>query len=226
MEQRQDAIKGYKEDYLTLQKKWRKESEELFLVGKLAYWTYWLSYYAANKSEEKREELFAIKRKGMQLLSQSQYTQLRKYIPGFSNKLCYRHYGMMKRKNVNVHHFLNRNQEHLQACENCKKREEHFYTLYSLAVLDQYGENDKRPLFIMYIPYDLMKGIFPALETLESVKVYPQREYGKIRVDRKQNSNLEPVFSIKLIKKKFEQSYKALQNYFEHAENRVRETAN
>src|SRR6478752_3075409 len=206
MEQKHDAIKGYKEDYLTLQKTWRKESEELFLVGKLAYWTYWLSYYAANKSEEKREELFAIKRKGMQLLSQSQYTQLR--------------------KNINVHHFLNRNQEFLQACENCKKREEHFYTLYSLAVLDQYGEKDKRPLFIMYIPYDLMKGIFPALETLESVKVYKKREFGKIRVDGKQNWNLEPVFSIKLIKKKFEQSYEALQNYFEHAENRVRETAN
>ena len=226
MEQKLDAIKGYKEDYLTLQKQWRKESEELFLVGKLAYWTYWLSYYAVNKREEKQDELYAIKRKGMQLLHQSQYTQLRKYIPDFSNKLCYRHYSMMKRKNINVHHFLNRYQEHLQACENCKKGEEHFFTLYSLAILDQYGESDKRLLFIMYIPYPLMKDTFPALEALEPVKRYKQREFGKIRVDREQNWNLEPVFSIKLIKKKFEQSYEALQNYFEHAENRVRETAN
>jgi hypothetical protein len=208
------TIEEYRHDYIELQKQWRKHSKELFLVGKLAYWTYWISKYAERSYNEERQQLYALKHKGFLLLAKSKYTQLRKYVPEITNKLCRSHYKIMKSKKRNTHWFLDTYRQSLLECEDCQKGQEHYYSLYSLAVLDDVGEGDKHILFVLYVPYLLFNESLPTLEELRPVKFY-RSEFGRIRVSKQDNWKLNNVFSLKTIIKKFNQNYEELHQYFE-----------
>lgn len=201
-------IEEYKNYYHELQKEWKSRDKELLLVGRLAYWTYWISKYAENsKGKEERSKLFNLKRNGLLLLTQSKYTQIRRHVPEVHRKLCYKHSHKRNRKNGYIGWFLDRYQDELKNCEKCKKNEEHYYSLYSVAILNGIGDEEKKPIFIFYSPYRLLKEQFPPLEELRSVKKYNGRERGI------KNINLGDGFSVKLCVKKFIQNYEELQQY-------------
>lgn len=152
------------------------ERPGVLLVGRLGYWTYWISKYAeAAESKEEKNQLFQMKSNGLTLLAKSEYVQIRKYVPGYHSKLCYKHHDLMKKSSINPHLFLYKNAKHLVKCQKCKalKKEEHYYSLYSVAVLNEKEDIDRRkPLFIMYSPYPTLKDHFPELVSLQPVKYY------------------------------------------------------
>ncbi|MFC3882375.1 hypothetical protein ACFOU2_02060 [Bacillus songklensis] len=207
----------YKDDYIELQKQWRKHSKELFLVGKLVYWAYWVSKYAEKcKDVEERQHLFSLKNKAMLLLAKSKHTQIRKYVPEVNKKLCRQHYKIMKSKHRNICWFLDAYKQDLLECESCQMGEEQYYNLYSLAIIDNLEKEKKKLLYIFYNPYLLLSEQFPVLEELKSVKHFNGKEYGTIRASGKGtvDLDLEDGFSVKLIVKKFNQNYEELREYF------------
>ena len=77
----------YATGYKSLQKEWVKESKELLYVGRLAYWTYWVSKWAESSFKMKEvDELNALKKNAFKVLLKSAYSQLKKYCPRFSKK--------------------------------------------------------------------------------------------------------------------------------------------
>ena len=80
--------KKYVSGYKALQRKWIKESKELLYVGRLAYWTYWISKLAESAFRVKEaNELNALKKKAFILLNRSMYSQLKTYVPRFHEKM-------------------------------------------------------------------------------------------------------------------------------------------
>lgn len=78
----------YATGYKSLQKEWVKESKELLYVGRLAYWTYWVSKWAESSFKMKEvDELNALKKNAFKVLLKSAYSQLKKYCPRFSEKM-------------------------------------------------------------------------------------------------------------------------------------------
>lgn len=80
--------KMYTTGYKALQREWVKESKELLYVGRLAYWTYWIGKLAESSQKMKEvAELNELKKKAFILLNNSVYSQLKKYVPRFNEKM-------------------------------------------------------------------------------------------------------------------------------------------
>ncbi len=78
----------YVTGYKALQKMWKKESKELLIVGRLAYWTYWVSKLAESSMKTKEiEELTNLKKKAFIQLKNSPYIKLKKYVPKLNEKM-------------------------------------------------------------------------------------------------------------------------------------------
>ena len=204
-------IQGYK----TLQSEWKAKDKELLFTGRLAYWTYWISKQAEKTNNpEERVTLFNLKRNGILLLSKSNYAQVRKYVPNHHKKLCYFHYLKMKKSRMNPHKFLFLNENLFEDCSECQKGKEHYFSLYSLAILNEIEDIEgRKPLFIMYSPYLDLKEEFPNIDSVENVKRYYGTELCTVDHDKKiSNLDVEP-FSIELIIKYFTKNYNALSEY-------------
>lgn len=210
-EVKQQYISGYK----ALQAEWKKQDKELLLVSRLAYWTYWLSKLAeASTNPDEKRALFNLKRNGLILLAKSNYVQIRKYIPEFHKKSCYSHHLLMKKYKVNPHLFISRNREKLESCPKCSKGTEHYFSLYSVAVLNEKNDiEDKKPLFIMYSPYHIFKGQFPDLDSLKSVKKYYGKELCTVDVDEKAYELNVQAFNSEFVFKYFTKNYNDLSEH-------------
>jgi hypothetical protein len=171
------------------------------LVGWLAYWFYWLSKLAeASDSPEERQHLFTLKRNGLILLAKSGYVQIRKLVPRFHKKMCYQHHSLYIKKHMNPHVFIFRNWEMLESCPKCEKGIEHYFSLYSVAVLNEKEDiKGRKPLFVMYGPYGMLKDEFPDLDSLKSLKKYYGNELCYIDVDKKVYELDTKAFSIETI---------------------------
>lgn len=204
----QEYIYGYE----ALQSNWKTQDEELLLTGKLAYWTYWISKLAEKtKNAQERTGLFTLKRNGLLLLSKSSYVQIRKYVPVHNKKLCVFHTRQTK---GNTHQFLFKKRKVIQECPECQNGQEHYFSLYSVAVLNEIEDTDTRkPLFIMYIPYNQLKDEFPNLDSLENVKKYYGTELCTIDIDKKVYNPKKLSFGIELLVQNFSQTYNDLLDY-------------
>src|SRR4051812_30908210 len=117
-----DIKKEYVEGYKSLQAEWKKKDKELVLVGRLAYWVYWLSKLAeSSNNPEERKQLFTLKANGLNLLAKSDYVQIRKFVPKFHKYLCKKHRSFMNKKRINPHVFISRNSKTFESCLNVKK---------------------------------------------------------------------------------------------------------
>lgn len=208
----------YKDLYKELQKDWKKESKELMVVSRLAYWTFWISKLAeSSKDKEERKQLFALKAKGLILLSKSEYVQLRKYIPPFHKKMCWEH-SNKQRKTLPAHKYIVQKAHQLNNCPKCQNGEEYYFSIYSIAVLNKKEDvENRKPLFIMNAPYGLLKNDLPDIDSLESVKYFNGSEYlihevGKPMVT-KVNKN---AFSKEMILKYFNKNYKTVSEYYKN----------
>lgn len=213
VESKQQYISGYK----SLQTHWKTKDKELLLVGRLAYWTYWISKLAekTHNPEEKRS-LFNLKRNGLLLLSKSNYVQLRKYVPNQHKKLCSLHSKKYKKQYVNIHKFIYKKDKIIKECSDCQNGQEHYFSLYSVAVLSEIEDaKDRKPLFVMYCPYDHLKEEFPKLDSLEPVKKYYGSELCTIDIDKKAYKLDLETFKLDLIIKYFSKNYNELSDYLE-----------
>lgn len=202
----QSDLQIYKDYYLKLQKDWLSKDKELYLVGKLSYWCFWLSKHAeVTTDKEQKKKLFKVKTKIITLLSRSKYIKIKKYIPPITSKLCRKHIHFMIKDKVSLHNYLFQRKKQILKCEKCKSGEENYYILYSIALLNHYDpEQDRKPYFIFYSPYNLLKDILPPLENLDEVKFF-KGEYGLVQENRL--IDLSEGFSLSLITKKVKESY-------------------
>lgn len=206
----------YTELYKALQTDWKKESSELMVVGRLAYWTFWISKLAeTSQDKEEQNQLFELKLKGLILISKSEYVQLRKYVPRFHKKLCTEHSNMQKRTSK-LHKFIVREADQLNNCLECQNGEEHSFSLYSIAVLNkkEHVEN-RKPLFIMHSPYNLLKDDFPNIDSLERVKYFNGRECRIHEVGRPLITKVnKKAFSKEMVIKYFNKNYNTVSEYY------------
>lgn len=215
-----DQIKDqHKADYINLQKTWKAKSSEMLFVGRLSYWTYWISKLAEKTPDhEERIRLFKLKSQAMILLyHHSNYTRLKALVPDVHRRLCYTHYNKMKRSKMNPHHYLHKHRDRLLACDGCKRGVNHFFSLYSLAVLDDInGAGNRKLLYVFYAPYRKIKDQWPHVEDLEAVRFYPGQEYGTVRMSGKDRiPPLDTVFSKRSIEHKFNDNFNKMELFLE-----------
>jgi hypothetical protein len=212
-----ETKQAYVEGYKALQANWKKKDKELLLVGRLAYWTYWLSKLAeASNNTAEKAALFNLKRNGLILLAKSDYVQIRKYIPEVHKKLCGKHAGIMRTRKIPPHKFIYRNWKYIAECPKCQEGMEHYYSLYSIAVLNEKMDIEGRePIFIMSIPYPIIKDEFPDLDSLESVKKYYGTETCTVDISKKVSSLDEKAFSLDLVSKYFTKNHNELAQFLE-----------
>nr|WP_259549672.1 hypothetical protein [Heyndrickxia oleronia] len=115
---------------------------------------------------------------------------------------------------MNPHKFLFLNENLFEDCSECQKGKEHYFSLYSLAILNEIEDIEgRKPLFIMYSPYLDLKEEFPNIDSVENVKRYYGTELCTVDHDKKiSNLDVEP-FGIELIIKYFTKNYNALSEY-------------
>ncbi|MCQ6275414.1 hypothetical protein JMM81_10630 [Bacillus sp. V3B] len=210
-----DIKKEYTEGYKALQVEWKKKDKELVLVGRLAYWVYWLSKLAEGSNNlEERKQLFTLKKNGLILLLKSDYVSVRKYIPKFHKKLCYSHYAQMKKANMNTHLYLYKRHEWFESCPNCQKGKDHYFSLFSIAVLDEKEDSHGRTLlFLMNTPYLIAKDDLPDLDSLERVKKYYGNERCTVDIDKHVYQLNTQAFSSEIVFKYFSKNYESLSEY-------------
>lgn len=207
---------GYKE----LQALWKSKNRELLLVGRLAYWTYWISKIAENSDHytDKRTQFFMLKKNGLILLSKSNYVQIKKYVPAIHKKMCHKHVGLMRKNKMKPFEYTEKRSRMVLECPKCAEGLDHQYTLYSVAILNEKEDIEgRKPLFIMNSPYHLIKDEFPPLDSLESVKKYYGNESISIAVDKfARNVNIE-AFTEETVIKYFTKNYEELSNYLKRS---------
>jgi|tagenome__1003787_1003787.scaffolds.fasta_scaffold20711543_1 hypothetical protein len=210
-----DIKKEYVEGYKALQAKWKKKDKELVLVGRLAYWVYWLSKLAeGSNNPEERKQLFTLKANGLILLAKSDYVQIRKFVPKFHKYLCKKHRSSMCKKGINPHVFISSNCKTLESCPECQKGEDHYYSLYSVALLDEKEDLDgRKPLFVMYTPYKVLKDRLPNLDSLKSVKKHYGNEMCTVDIDKRVYQLNTQTFSSEMVFKYFSKNYESLSEY-------------
>lgn len=212
----QAPVMDYKKGYKELQAEWKQHGKEMLLVGRLAYWTFWISKCAeVEKDPAKKRQLFTLKANAFKLLMKSEYTTLQKAIPKFHQRVCYKHYGEMKKSKDIPGRWLYRNFESLIKCKRCREGERHFFSLYSLAVLsDKEVTEDRKLYFVLYSPHPLFKEEFPDLESLPRVKKFG-RELASVASDKHQNDVDLGAFKLDdVVLKYYFKNYEALNKYF------------
>jgi len=199
-----------------LQAEWAKKDKELLLTGTLAYWTYWLSKHAEKTgNQEEKNNLFSLKKNGLLLLTKSNYVQIRKFIPTHHKKLCYSHSKMQKKRKMNAHQFLSKNELLIGKCPECQNGQEHYFSLYSLALLNEIEDiENRKPYFIMFMPYVQASHELPGLDSLKSVKRYSGGELCTIRPNQKAYKVDLKMFSPVEILEHYIKSYNDLMVYF------------
>ena len=212
---KEEYVSGYKE----LQSLWKKKDKELALVGRLAYWTYWLSKLA-EKSESsngsRRSELFALKKNGLLLLAQSDYVQIKKYVPPIHRKICHKHRAFMGSKEMKPSEYLKAYSLKVSSCPKCLEGEEFHYALYSLAVLDgKKDEENRKLLFAMSCPYPVIKEEFPPLDLVESLEKYYGNETISIAVGALARNVNVGEFTEEFIIKYFTKNYEGLKEHYQ-----------
>lgn len=210
-----DIKKEYVEGYKALQAEWKKKDKELVLVGRLAYWVYWLSKLAeSSNNPEERKQLFTLKANGLTLLAKSDYVQIRKFVPEFHKYLCKKHRSFMNKKRINPHVFISRNSKIFESCPECQNGEDYYYSLYSVALLNEREDLDgRKPLFVMYSPYKALKDRLPNLDSLKNVKKYYGKEMCTVDIDKPVYRLNTQAFSSEMVFKYFSKNYESLSEY-------------
>lgn len=208
-----DAKQRYVAGYKLLQAEWKKKDKELLLVGRLAYWTYWISKFAENSTNnQEKSALFQLKANALALLIKSKYVQIRKYVPEHHKRICYNHYEKMKKSGTNPHVYLRKNLDSIQECKKCKKSGvRHFFSLYSIAVLNEKENREgRKPYFVFYAPYLKLQKTLPDLDSLESVKFYSGSEMVTIDKDERVREVDLNALKLEMIVQYYTKNYNAL----------------
>lgn len=209
IEDKAQYLTGYKQ----MQQEWKAKGKELLLAGRLAYWTFWLSKFAEDSdNNQEKATLFQLKANALALLAKSRFVQIRKFVPEHHKRICYKHYEQMKKSGVNTHFYLSKNLVNLHECKKCKKSgKKHYFSLYSIAVLNTDEEIEGRiPYFVLYAPYLKLRDTLPELDTLESVKYYSGTEMTTIDKDERVREVDLDVLKIELVIQYYMKNYNAL----------------
>lgn len=208
-----DVKQPYVTGYKKLQAEWKKKDKELLLVGRLAYWTYWISKFAENSTNShEKMSLFQLKTNALTLLIKSEFVQIKKYVPEHHKRLCYKHYERMKKFGTNPHSYLRMYINEIEECTKCKKSGvKHFFSLYSIAILNE-KENIKGriPYFVMYAPYLTLKDTLPELDTLDNIKYYSGSEMATIDKDEQVRNVELDSFNLDLVVQYYMKNFNAL----------------
>ncbi|KON88296.1 hypothetical protein AF332_16810 [Sporosarcina globispora] len=99
---------------------------------------------------------------------------------------------------MNTHLFLEKNEKTLAKCRKCNKLKEieHYFSLYSIAILDEKVDVEgRKPLFILYSPYPILKDRLPDLEKLGDVKKYNGHELATIGKGKRAHDSMLSAFN-------------------------------
>ncbi|MCM3707834.1 MULTISPECIES: hypothetical protein [Cytobacillus] len=122
----------------------------------------------------------------------------------------------MKKGSLNTHLFLEKNEKTLAKCRKCNKLKEteHYFSLYSIAILDEKVDIEgRKPLFILYSPYPILRDRLPDLEKLEDVKKYNGHELATIGKGKRAHDSMLTALKKETVLRYYLKNFEQLNQY-------------